>query len=329
MVLTLWILAILAVFAVGLARRAALNLRIAVYQENRLKAGYLARAGVSKAVYLLEKDAHSTKNCGYDTPVACGVDPAGRLPQEIFGELWDRGEGGEFRIGHAGENKEFVYGFQDEDSRININGISGLSNTALLVELFKAANITGPDRLGQYVGDFIDADAGSGDPSFKNGALVRKIELIAPLEDYYAAEGKDVKESRKSARDVYNGLDELITVHADKVNINTASDDVLKILISTAAGANDKEEYLVSRIRERLLQGPFLKNDLTAGPGSENGFDAQDNDANALFAKIRPYLSAGSDFFRFTAVGSYRGAVKEITAVYDRNKSKFVSWHEK
>jgi len=48
--ISLWILAILVVFALGLGRRAMMNLRIAKYQKDKLKASCLARAGIKQAI---------------------------------------------------------------------------------------------------------------------------------------------------------------------------------------------------------------------------------------------------------------------------------------
>ncbi len=48
--ISLWILAILVVFALGLGRRAMMNLRIARYQKDKLKASCLARAGIKQGI---------------------------------------------------------------------------------------------------------------------------------------------------------------------------------------------------------------------------------------------------------------------------------------
>ena len=61
LMIVLWILAALVLFALGLGHRASIHLKISSFQKDRIKAGFLARAGIQKAIFLLEQDADDPK----------------------------------------------------------------------------------------------------------------------------------------------------------------------------------------------------------------------------------------------------------------------------
>ena len=71
--ITLWILAILVVFVVGLGQRSLIKLKLASLQKDRLKAYFLARAGIQKAVTVLEKNQRDGD--GLQAIWSTGVDP--------------------------------------------------------------------------------------------------------------------------------------------------------------------------------------------------------------------------------------------------------------
>ena len=86
LIISLWILAILALLSVSIAHRVSLGLRLSRYQKERLKAAYLAKAGINIAIAEIEKDKNEFSA---DTKV---VDEESKIdintaPQELLSEL--------------------------------------------------------------------------------------------------------------------------------------------------------------------------------------------------------------------------------------------------
>jgi len=67
LMIAMWVMAILVIFTLGLGHRASINLRLAKYQKDRLKAAYLAKAGISKAIAILQEDKNTPQTSGYDS----------------------------------------------------------------------------------------------------------------------------------------------------------------------------------------------------------------------------------------------------------------------
>ena len=63
LMITLWILALLVIFTLSLGQRSLINLKLMRYQRDSLKAYYLAKSGINKAIDVLGKD----ENKDYDS----------------------------------------------------------------------------------------------------------------------------------------------------------------------------------------------------------------------------------------------------------------------
>ena len=61
LMINLWILALLVIFAIGLGHRASINLRLLRYQRDALKASLFANAGINKAVMLLVSPGYANQ----------------------------------------------------------------------------------------------------------------------------------------------------------------------------------------------------------------------------------------------------------------------------
>lgn len=323
LMITLWIVAILVIFAVSLGYRASIELRLSRYQKERLKARLLTEAAINKAVLLLKQSSTS-----HDTIAECGISLGDNDPREVFSQNWDSKISG-FKIGYTGPDGEFVYGLTDEDSRININGISGVTNEDLLIQLLQPQNIADYQDLAEIIIDWVDSDEEPDKDFYKNKPLRQPQELLSILEYFYGQTLFDKKEIQKKAQEVYNELKDKITVYGDKVNINTASEEALRILAYTKAGPVDPAfaDTLVQKIIERRQQenGSFttdtaindFANDL--GAGSEE---------TTIYNNLKACLVVKSRYFRIMASGYLGDIAKRVTVIYDRDEKKFVYWHE-
>ena len=118
LIVTTWILAILTLFAIGIGFRTGLEIKLTGYNLDRLKALYVAKAGIRKAITEKWVEYVEGKSLGTDA----------------FSESWannekyfkDTGVGeGQFTLSflpHALDKNDkeiHFYGLEDETSRIN------------------------------------------------------------------------------------------------------------------------------------------------------------------------------------------------------------------
>lgn len=216
LMISLWILTILVVFALGLGQRAIMNMRMAKYQRDSLKASSLAGAGIKRAILEIKKDATPGYDGFYEN-WCTGKDASGNT---IFENI---------SISNDSDGKFSVH-VTDEESKININSAS----KELLTELFASLKIQDADSLAELVRDWIDADTvtttGQEDKIFKNAPLKANEELVLILDYFYDRAGTPA-EARKNAQETFAKVKERISVYGDNPNINTASEENLVIML--------------------------------------------------------------------------------------------------
>lgn len=337
LMITLWIVALLVIFVLGLGHRGAINLRLARYQRDRLRANFLAKAGVNKVIDLIKQDAQDPLTKDYDSQDSCGVNLQNKAPEEVFKEEIAEA-GGSFKAGYTTAGG-FVYGPSDEERRININS----TDIQLLTKLFSAKINDAQEAAGlaNAVKDWISATvqgqiSGQGQPSdiSKKEILKRPEELLLILENYYVspAQGLEKKVAQQKAQGVYNSLKEIITVYGDgKINVNTASVEVLSIFAQAVVSAPEQESYAQTLAEEIVHQrevkvGKFFANlneiilpDAFKTTPGETLFN---NLLNQSHSKVQ------SDYFRIQVMGSVGDVDKNITAIFNRKDDQIVYWHE-
>jgi len=213
-IVTLWVLAILLLLAVGLAYRVGLELRMARYAQDRLKTFYIAKAGVERAIaFLLKKDANSF---------------------DALKEEWSQKESffKEFHIGEGffsvsypflEEGREAVrYGVEDEESRTPLNQ----ADAAIL------------QRIPGMEEDLLfSIRAWRGDKDLTPEEMAREDNAYVSLGRSYSRKGEPFESLeelllvRGMTPSLYELMKRTFTVYGSgKVNLNTASAEVLEYL---------------------------------------------------------------------------------------------------
>lgn len=327
LMISLWVMAILVVFALGLGHRAAINLRLSRYQRDSLKAYYLAKAGINKAVSFLDSE-----NDSFDTlsePWATGKDATDDF---IFKDIeLDEGSKETFTVGYR--DKGGVYHcMTDEESRINLNFGDKFGRRALK-ELLVSAEFPEPqaELLVTRIENWISSGLRSAvedDPPLKMGEFKVKEELVALLELFYR--GQVAGNPVDKVQAAYDKLKDKIGIRASdsKININTALDDVLRAVIMASLPDNMipavAEDVAARIINFRKGGGVF---DSPAGIAIK--LLISDKDQLNLIGQLTNQVIAKSQVFEIVSTGTVNGVRKEITAVYDRGKEKKIySWRE-
>lgn len=254
LIVALWMLAILTVFAVGLGHRMSMEIKIVGFYLDRLKAESLAKAGLRRAI---EEKAGELRQ-GMSTDIDALSESWANNP-ELFKKI-SLGDGTytvsyEF-MEEETEKKEAMtlYGMMDEESRININ----TAPFEVLTNLFlsKEHDASSAKGMAAAIIDWRDEDSYVGvDPDTKLpiGAedeyyqdlkspyncknkefeIVEELFLVKGItpEVFY---GEDIDEDG-ILEQFEVGIQNSVTVHGSgKVNINTGSRTVLAALFGEA-----------------------------------------------------------------------------------------------
>ncbi|MFH0790860.1 MAG: hypothetical protein V2A64_04430 [Candidatus Omnitrophota bacterium] len=337
LMISLWVLSLLVIFAIGIGHRASINLKLARYQRERVKAELLANNGIKKAVLLLNEDGNNEETKNYDTLDKCGVILKDEQTLEsIFTQEWDNGSAN-FKVGYNNPDTSFIYGLRDEERYLNINGFSSADakfNQAVLKELFKSIldNDTDAQELADIVIDWINS---SSPITFAKKEPFKTIEELLPvLEYFYQTKGDSEIEAQKEARILFTQIKDLITADTNNtINLNTVSYEYLRILASalkeslsiTDADIND---FIADMRSFREENNKYLKTtDIQTSVSIDLGLaPISQKIINQLISlKI---ASANSEYFRIESTGEIGRVNKKIIAVYVRKEKKFASWHE-
>ena len=328
LLISLWIAAILALFTLGLAHRASLNLKIVRNQKNRLKAYYLAKAGVNKAIALAQEDSEDSETKHYDSTLECGVSLGGKEPKEIFSESSpDTNEG--FQIGFYNDGDEFIYGMNDEESKINVA-------SECLVTLFEKKGVEGGIELAQTVHNWINQESSLANLGSleipKKEPLDIPEELILITEYFFSS--KNILDAKEKAKEQYEKFKDFITIYGDgKINVNTAPKESLETVASAYSLQNNQQidtAAIVGRIIE-LRDSPQRKYYKNIAELQNDIQEDQnlDNEQKGFFTSILlPLLKCRSDYLKISSKGYVGNIIKRINVVYDRLAKKTVYWHE-
>lgn len=327
LIVTLWIIAILVLFTLGLAHRASLNLKIARNQKNRLKAYNLAKAGINKAIMLAYQDSLDSETKDYDTVLECGVSLKNEDLIEIFSENLPETEEG-FRVGFY-NNGEFTYGMSDEESKIKAASIG-------LAAALEEKKVEDSAELAQTIHSWINQESsldtfGSSEIP-KKGPLHAPEELILILEYFFSS--KNILHAKVKAIQEYEKFKDSITIYGDhKINVNTTTAETIETLVRAISLENNLEieaAKLAQRIIE-LRDAPKRKyykdvDELQTDIEQDQNLDDQEKGFFTGF--LLPFLKCKSEYLKIESKGYVGNTIKQVTLVYDRNKQEVVYWHE-
>jgi Type II secretory pathway, component PulK len=139
LVVVLWILLILTIFALSVARSVRLDLLISRYGIDKLKSYYLAKTAVLAATARLNKDSQNEQASAFDTLYQCGVSlEKDESPEDVFKDF--KQPGGNFSVSFVLPGGKIIYGLEDEQARINLNGIN-TQNYKVLISFLKLKGV--------------------------------------------------------------------------------------------------------------------------------------------------------------------------------------------
>ncbi len=363
LIVTLWIITILALLAIGVGFRMGLEVKLTGFNVNELKAFYLAKAGITKAVSLRWQDMLDGKSQGID---ALGM--AWANDKEGFKDI-ELGEG-EFTVSYQSKDPDrskkmlTLYGMEDEYARLNINN-TDMAGAIKFLLIESGLELEDANVIADSIADWRDKDS---IPSL-NGAEEAYYQALP--KPYHAGDTDFHSEYelllvRGMTPKLFDDIKQYITVFGEgKININTAPEIVLRSVFGTGfpelgekivtyrngfdgkPGTHDdswfaKGGYVIER------EGLGLVNikDLNDASWSGNIFGITTREWNKLkeLAKAGTLVTT-SELYRINGVGRIKNIEKRITAVcrferpepveqigFDRTlpppEVKYLHWHE-
>lgn len=309
LILSLWVLAILVIFALGIGSRCSIALKLSRHERDKLKASFLINAGINLAINEVEKNFN-----GYDSLAENWADN-----KKIFSVISFADNKKEFsKVSYIGSDANEIFGILDEERSININNVTPL----VIEEIFISKN-TGIDakEFSLIFNEWINSKKETGEEKkiFKNESLKTKEELLLVLE-YFC---QDIQK----AHEAYTKVQDVITVYGDgKININTAPKDVLYILAQAFAETEEEKQAtqgLVDKIIKSRDERIFFKD--ISGITAELSFETAEL---SLWNKISAFLIVKSNYFRIETEAFTANANKKVAAVFNRADRAIVYWHE-
>lgn len=315
LVVIIWVLLILTVLAIGIAHRVSFALRLSSLQNHGLQALYLAKSAVNLAVTEIKQSVSTTTS----------MKDSYMNNQELFEKIYlgdENKEGKNYAVVYyvaVNDNQEIknVYGVLDQESQININKAS----KDVLLALFAEVAINEANDLVNNIrfwrGDQDVEKTDYSDLGYENKALpfINKQELML-------VKGMDEK--------IYDKISNYICVNDAfdfKLNINTASKQVLKVIFAAIGVSKTVFSDLVFNYR--------IGDDKVWGTRDDRLIDNFEDYLNSLSGlginereTLKKIFMVKSNYFEIRAVGQYGRIKKSIIVVYNRQNDKIIYYHE-
>lgn len=309
LIITLWILAILAILSIGIGGRIGLELKLTGFYRDNMAALYLAEAGIKRSIAVMQSEEHTVDSL--NEKWSCNPEEANPLFKDI-----KVGDAGTFTVSYPFYDKRVFYGFQDEERRVNINNAPKEVIGGLISYLDPANGNAG--EIAANIEDWRDADAtrpdGSPEYSYSVEGYGRKDALFDSADEVLLVMGVD--------QGLFEKIRGYITVYpvaaSAKINVNTAS---LPALVALGFSEDDAKAIMAQRAGEDGIEGNAY--DL---PFDSNSFAVY---LTKLAAPSASIVSYGSQYFRIISTGysSNGRAHKTVTSVASA-AGEILFWNE-
>jgi type II secretory pathway component PulK len=242
LIITLWILAILAILSVGVAGRMGLELKLTGLYRDNMTALYLAKAGIERAIAIVgtrDKNVNSLT----DDWTNNNEDAAPLFKEIVVSNL------GAFTVSYPFEEEKIFYGVQDEERRININTMP----KEAIERLLRYLEVTEPDPaiLAASIEDWRDEGATREDGSPEDDYSAEGY----PRKDNFFDVGEELLLVKGMTPEIFNKIKDCTTVYpktSAKLNVNTAS---LPALYALGLSVDKSQDLIATRAGDDGIEG--------------------------------------------------------------------------
>jgi type II secretory pathway component PulK len=316
LIITLWILAILAILSIGIGGRMGLELKLTGLNRDSTAALYLAKAGVKRATAVVV-NSHTNQVNPVDSlkmgSGSCANNDEKSNP--LFKDI-NVGEAGTFTVSYVFPDKRVIYGVQDEAARVNINNAPHYVIAGLV-------SCIDPTLDAEAIAANIEDWRGSGNnpQDYSDKGYSTKNALFDSVDEVMLVKGVD--------QNLFDKIKGYITVYpiitsGCQINVNTAPLPVLEALgfSGTAAASIISARAGPDGVEGTADDTPFI---------SKDAFTTYLSSSNLAAAFTNTELvSCGSNFFRIVSKGyaSSGRVVRTVTCVISAQTGEILYWNE-
>jgi len=309
LIIFLWILVVLVIMSVSLGQQASYTFRYVRRLSDKIRAEYLAKAAVNRAISEINKDTNAF---------------------DAVNEPWadNRAEFASIRLSNSQTDfasvsyvlpktdpPEVKFGARDEERKINLNTAPEQTIAAIL----QKAGIGNAQEIAENIliwrGSEPDVNHIYDDLGYPP-----KAEKFSNVEELVLVKGM--------SQEAYDALNEKLTTYTDGlININTVNEETLFLVCAGIASRLNIAEGFAQSITDKLVQTRT----------AANGYFQQLSDINIgvsgseemnIFNELKNAIKTRSDIF-FIEVNGQAGKIGcKVEAVYSRQTKKILFWHE-
>ncbi|MDO8662640.1 MAG: type II secretion system protein GspK [Candidatus Omnitrophota bacterium] len=305
LIIFLWILTLLAIMTVSLGNRISMVSKFTQTRRDLLKASYLAYAGINRGIAELKQD-----NPNYD-----GLTETWANNEDKFAKIQVTDNPEEYA---TIKNETGKFGMIDEERKININQAS----KELLAALLEFYNITPAQEITDNILIWRTDIVPDNNEIYKNLGYPRKTKPFANIAELMLVKGMEKED--------FNKISKIITVYGDgKININTASQEVIEILCLEIARKKYDEQTAKQYAKKVAEEFIALRNSVSVFKArTEIISKLNEADGVSVFDEFKNTNEIKSDHF-LIEVSANTGKIKtRVAAVYNRSKNYIESWYE-
>lgn len=341
LIVVLWVLVILSMLAVGLARKVKVDLALTKYAVGKAKSRAIAMAGLAYAMSHISQDSQDPQTGRVDTKLQCGFVLKDQNTVENLFKQKAVGDGYftiSYQAAGADNNRLTRYGFQDEESRLNINGLNS-NNYQMLKYLMSDLGFDDDIAVtvASSVVDWIDADneVFNGPSGAENDAY-ETAGTLYPCKNKPFDSIEELMLVKGMTPDIFKKIKNYITVFPRqenlKINFETASPVVLRAVArnstgpQTNAGIPDADSLVQRLISFREgTDGQWATEDDEVIDGNKIGLSATES---SIFQAMSYNRTQVSDYLRIHVKGAdeISGVFTTIEAVVQRRDLSLLYW---
>ncbi len=306
----LWILVILTMLAVSIGHRVSMSLRLSSYQKDRLKAFYLAKAGLNTAIKEINNDPFLV----YDGLTDNWVDNEAAFRKIYFDDNPDEFVTVSYDTLDSNNELRINYGVIDEESKININTVS----KELLMALLEKCGI---DTAQEIVNNILiwRGEIPDENKVYENAGYAAKAGKFTNIEELILVKGVSALDCQK--------LKGLVTNYGEGfININTASVEVVAIFARGIAKELSIGENFADGVVEKLID--LRNNNIQFKAKSEINIALTGDEETNIFNKLMDKIVVQSNIFLIESTGNVRKIKSKLMVVYNRRDKSNLYWHE-
>lgn len=298
LIISLWVLVIVTVIAVGIGHQVSFSLRLSRYQSDKLKALYLAKAAVNRLIIEIDKfEQTDNLESAIETAMAS---------QDILKSI---------SFDNNLDNFATIEGVTDEERKININ----TANAYLLTALLESNEVNEADELVNNIriwkGEVADTTK-----TYETLGYLPKASQFANKEELKLVKGV--------TPEIFHKLQGRISVYGDGlIDLNTVSLDVLQIFCRGIAKSFSYSDDFADDLAKKIIDsrnnaGGYFKNI------SEVVIEPTGAEEVNIFNNLLTNANLISNNFLIEVIGNIGKIKSNLAVVYNRQTKKIIFWHE-